>query len=159
VSFLNKQRPVYIYCLSGGRSQSAAQWMRGQGFTQVVEMAGGMRAWKAANLPTVAEAPVKEMSTESFQRAVASQAWVLVDVGAPWCPPCRKMEPDLQAFLKQHPQIERVNVDGGNDKQVMQALNSNVLPTLVLYHQGKEVWRKAGIATQQELEQVWEGKQ
>lgn len=38
---LDKSKPVFVYCLSGGRSSSAANKMRSSGFTQVYEMDGG----------------------------------------------------------------------------------------------------------------------
>src|ERR1700741_5244082 len=36
VKYLSKQAPVYVYCLSGGRSAAAAKWMRDYGFKEVV---------------------------------------------------------------------------------------------------------------------------
>lgn len=44
-------RPVYVICLSGMRSASAAQWLRGQGRTNVVNVKGGTAAWHRAGLP------------------------------------------------------------------------------------------------------------
>lgn len=43
---LNKKQPVYIFCQSGKRSAAAAQKMQEAGF-EVVELAGGYKAWKA----------------------------------------------------------------------------------------------------------------
>src|SRR5690606_1246391 len=42
---LDKSRPVYIYCQSGGRSTAAAKWMRSNGYNDVVELKGGVMAW------------------------------------------------------------------------------------------------------------------
>ena len=39
---LDKSKPVFVYCLSGGRSSSAASKMRSDGFAQVYEMDGGI---------------------------------------------------------------------------------------------------------------------
>ncbi|KMO72862.1 rhodanese-like domain-containing protein [Mycolicibacterium chlorophenolicum] len=36
-----------IYCRSGPMSATAAEALRGLGFTDVVELRGGMRAWQA----------------------------------------------------------------------------------------------------------------
>ena len=51
-SHLDKNIPVYIYCLSGGRSGAAAEALRAKGFT-VTNMEGGINAWKKNNLPLV----------------------------------------------------------------------------------------------------------
>ncbi len=45
------QPPVYIICLSGGRSHAAAAWLISQG-VNAVNVAGGTQAWTAAQLPT-----------------------------------------------------------------------------------------------------------
>ncbi|MBS0319232.1 MAG: rhodanese-like domain-containing protein [Proteobacteria bacterium] len=44
-------RPVVAYCERGQRSRSAASSLAGAGFTDVYELAGGIRAWKEAGLP------------------------------------------------------------------------------------------------------------
>lgn len=49
VSQLHKSEPVYVYCRSGVRSARAVEWLRSNGFTQVVGLSGGMKAWVAAD--------------------------------------------------------------------------------------------------------------
>ncbi len=45
---LDKSQPVYVYCLSGVRSGKAADWLASNGFTKVVNLDGGIKAWKDA---------------------------------------------------------------------------------------------------------------
>jgi rhodanese-related sulfurtransferase len=42
---LDKTKPVYVYCRSGARSQTAAQKMVVLGFSQVIDLRGGYLAW------------------------------------------------------------------------------------------------------------------
>ena len=42
-------------------------------------------------------------------------------------------------------------VDGGNDVSVMKQLGATVLPTFMVYKNGKLSWKKEGIATLEEL--------
>ncbi|NSL88443.1 redoxin family protein [Chitinophaga sp. Mgbs1] len=154
VKYLDRQRPVYIYCLSGGRSNAAAKWMRDNGFREVVELDGGINAWKNAGQPlTGGGAPRPQMMIDTYQASIA-KGWVLTDVGAAWCPPCRQQEPILEKFLAARKNITLVKVDGGNDTNVMKAISAKGLPTLILYKDGKEVWRKQGVATEAELEKA-----
>jgi rhodanese-related sulfurtransferase len=44
---LDKTKPVYVYCKSGGRSGKAAKQLEKKGFT-VYNLIGGISAWKAA---------------------------------------------------------------------------------------------------------------
>ncbi len=50
---LDKSKPVYVYCKSGGRSSRACKQLIGLGFSKVYNLDGGITAWKAANKPIV----------------------------------------------------------------------------------------------------------
>jgi rhodanese-related sulfurtransferase len=56
LSELPSDRPLIVYCAGGYRSSIAASLLQRQGFTEVSEIAGGITAWEAANLPTEADA-------------------------------------------------------------------------------------------------------
>lgn len=151
ISYLDKSKPVYVYCLSGGRSNAAAKWMQKNGYKQVVEMTGGVMAWKNAGKKlTGAVAGGPQMAVAGFQQAIKADKWVLVDVGADWCPPCRKMEPVVKQFQADK-KIKVLNVNGGRDTEVMNSIQAKTLPTFVLYKNGKEVWRKEGVTTLEEM--------
>lgn len=47
----NKQYPILVYCRSGSRSGHACQMLTKAGFEDVSNLAGGIMAWEAANLP------------------------------------------------------------------------------------------------------------
>ncbi len=48
---IDKSKPVFIYCQSGGRSASAVSKLREDGWKEVYELEGGISSWKSANLP------------------------------------------------------------------------------------------------------------
>lgn len=47
VAQLDKEKPVIVYCASGGRSPRAAAQMVKMGFKKVYDYSGGMNDWKA----------------------------------------------------------------------------------------------------------------
>ena len=47
-----KEKPVIVSCAVGNRAGSAAGLLRKQGFTNVVNLSGGIAAWRQAGLPT-----------------------------------------------------------------------------------------------------------
>ncbi len=49
-----KDKEVVVVCRSGNRSKVGRDALKAAGYTQVTSMAGGLNAWKAAGLPTVA---------------------------------------------------------------------------------------------------------
>ena len=50
-----KEKVVIVCCESGMRSGSAARVLQAQGFTKVVNLRGGLQAWRTENLPLVKE--------------------------------------------------------------------------------------------------------
>lgn len=47
---LDKTKTIYVYCRSGRRSNAAAAYLSGMGYT-VVDLDGGILAWEKAGLP------------------------------------------------------------------------------------------------------------
>ncbi|ABW68065.1 rhodanese-like domain-containing protein [Desulfosudis oleivorans] len=45
LSEIDRNKPALVYCAVGGRSRVAAQMMAGKGFFNVINMAGGFKAW------------------------------------------------------------------------------------------------------------------
>lgn len=53
MSEVPKDKPVVVVCRSGNRSAQARDLLAQSGFGSVTSMAGGMKAWSSAGLPTV----------------------------------------------------------------------------------------------------------
>ena len=49
-SEVDKDKPILVYCASGGRSAKAAKIYKDAGFVKVYNLLGGFRAWKAKKL-------------------------------------------------------------------------------------------------------------
>lgn len=152
VAFIDKQKPVYVYCLAGGRSALAAEKLRTAGYEKVFELDGGIKAWKAAGKPVEGKKNEAQMTVEAFAAAVNTPGTVLVDFGAEWCPPCRKMEPVLKSLAANNPgKFTLLKVDGGKDEAVMKTYNVTALPVFIIFKNGKQVWRKDGVAEEKEM--------
>jgi rhodanese-related sulfurtransferase len=52
--------PIIVYCGTGGRSALSAQSLQSLGYQDVKSMAGGLTAWKAANLPLTSDTHLTE---------------------------------------------------------------------------------------------------
>jgi len=53
MSKLDKDKELYIYCRSGGRSGKAAKQLEAAGFTKVYDLQGGMKNWNKNNLEVI----------------------------------------------------------------------------------------------------------
>jgi rhodanese-related sulfurtransferase len=57
-----KDKVVITCCESGMRSGAAARVLKTQGFSKVVNLRGGLQAWRAENLPLVKDGQGKQKS-------------------------------------------------------------------------------------------------
>lgn len=151
---IDKSTPLMVYCMSGGRSASAADALRKKGFKEVYELDGGIMKWHSANLPeTTSEAVVKAgMSMEQFQQLTTSDKPVLVDFYADWCAPCNKMKPFLEEIAKEMGDkvtIIRINVE--ENPEVADALKVDALPTLQVYKNKTLAWAHTGFLEKEKI--------
>jgi len=152
---LDKSKMIYIYCQSGGRSASAQAALMEAGF-KVVNLEGGMSNWRMQQMPVEGVGNAVQMRVVDFEKVLQSNAYVLVDIGAVWCPPCRKMQPVIDALKQTPPKpFYFLAVDGGQDIDVMKSVKADDLPTFILYKNGVEVWRKVGVAPKEDFEKAF----
>ena len=50
---LDKEKPVMVYCKSGGRSAKASARLKELGFKNISDLEGGITNWKSENKPVV----------------------------------------------------------------------------------------------------------
>jgi rhodanese-related sulfurtransferase len=159
IAYLDKSLPVYVYCLSGGRSGSAAQWMRENGFSAVFELKGGINAWKMASLPLEGKIEVKQLTLQDYRVQIGHSGLVLVDFGAEWCPPCKKMEPVLLQLQKEWAgKFRLLAIDAGAQIQILKELDIEKIPTFIEYRDGQEIWRRQGLIDLDSFRQGFSGK-
>ena len=138
---LDKKMSYYVYCLSGGRSSSAADFMHKQGFEKVVDLKGGILAWQKSNFPLKNIDPTKKesLTLESLQKIIDSEKLVLIDFYAPWCGPCKKMEPLLETVTNDYKgkaTVIRINID--ECKSIAQHYRIDEIPFFKVFVAGKE---------------------
>jgi thioredoxin len=154
ISKLDKTKPLYLYCLSGGRSGKAAAKCIKMGFTQVYHLDGGIMEWKYQNKNVVTPRPdqVKGMSMDQYNQLVTQDKPVLVEFFAPWCGPCKTLKPNVEAIGKEY--SDRLNVvfiDVDKNNLISDSLNIRSIPLLLYYKNGKLEGSWTGTFTKREL--------
>lgn len=100
------------------------------------------------NLPNTPDHEnIKNLTNKNFKNQVKS-GLVLVDFWAPWCGPCKMMAPILNDIAETESDkisIAKVNVD--LQQQLAQKFKIRSIPTTVIFKNGKEVKRFAGVKT------------
>ena len=148
---LDKTKPVFVYCKSGGRSASAANRLSELGFAEVYNMDGGIMKWNSGGYGK-ADKKRTGMSQAEFAKLIASEDRVLVNFSAEWCAPCKVMKPYLvkmQEELKDTVTIIRLDADA--QKSLMAEMKLDGLPMLLLYEKNKLIWKHAGYISESDL--------
>lgn len=85
----------------------------------------------------------------------AGSGLVLVDFWAPWCVPCEKLSPVVQALAAEHAGALRVvamDVDANPVASARHAVLS--LPTLILFRDGQEAARITGTTSEKKVRKM-----
>lgn len=149
IKALDKNTPVYIYCLGGGRAAAAQQYLLDNGFKEVINLKGGINAWKQADLPVEGEQKVAQISVETLLKSLPSDKIVLLDFGAEWCPPCKKMNPLLDELTQEGYPVFKI--DGAAQKDLCTAYKVSGFPTFIFLKNGIEIERLSGLQTKATL--------
>jgi thioredoxin 1 len=86
------------------------------------------------------------MNMEKFNELIQSAKPVLVDFYAEWCGPCQMMKPrllDVAERLGNEAKIVQIDID--KEKALAERFHIQSVPTLIIFKNGKQLWRQSGI--------------
>lgn len=95
-----------------------------------------------------------ELTPSTYEDFIKNE-YVLVDVWAPWCGPCRQISPIVDQisleFMEQL-QVGKLNADENRD--ILVELGVRNIPTLILFKNGEIIERSTGMTTKEKLAEL-----
>lgn len=90
--------------------------------------------------------------TTPFQTLIDSEIPVLVDFFATWCGPCKALSPILKQ-VKDHfgERLKIVKIDVDENPGIAASYQVRGVPTLMLFQNGKQLWRQSGVLSKENL--------
>ena len=89
---------------------------------------------------------------ETFGKIINDDKPVLVDFHAEWCGPCKMMAPELKKFAQNNKEVVRVlKVDIDKNQPTASHYNIQGVPTLILFKNGKVLWRQSGALSAKQI--------
>jgi thioredoxin 1 len=97
---------------------------------------------------------MKSTTQATFKKDVLeADKVVLLDVWAPWCAPCRGMNPILEKLSEeQNDKMDLVKLDASVEEGLVQELGVTGLPTFLVFKNGQIVGSAIGATSKANLE-------
>ena len=146
VAALDKTKPVFTYSIGAGRSVLLANELLKNGFKEAYSLEGGIANWIGNGKPFYSNSKSK-LTLSEYQKIIRENKNVLVDIGSVYCGACKKVKPVLETIKAQYGNnLKVVEIDLEDSPQVIADLKTvKVFPTLILYQNGKIVFKKEGL--------------
>lgn len=92
---------------------------------------------------------------DSFNNIINSETPVLVDFHADWCGPCKMLAPILKRVKDEMGNdLKIVKIDVDKNQSLASTYQVRGVPTMILFKNGKQVWRQSGVLQKNDILQV-----
>jgi thioredoxin 1 len=90
-----------------------------------------------------------------FDSLIHDDRPVIVDFHALWCSPCKMQSPILKEVANElGDRIKVIKIDVDQNSEIAGRYNIQSVPTLIIFKNGKQIWRQSGVVSKNQLYNV-----
>lgn len=90
-----------------------------------------------------------------FDSIINDSRPVIVDFHALWCSPCKMQSPILKEVAAEMGERVRViKIDVDDNSQIAGRYSVQSVPTIIIFKNGRVVWRQSGVVSKNQLKSV-----
>jgi len=90
-----------------------------------------------------------------FESLINDSRPVIIDFHAVWCSPCKMQSPILKEVASEFgDKIKVIKIDVDQNNEIAGRYNIQSVPTLIIFKNGKLVWRQSGVVSKSQLKSV-----
>lgn len=105
----------------------------------------------------IEDVKIEYVTDETFENEVLkSEKTVLVDFYADWCGPCKVLEPIIQEYANENPDVKVVKLNVDENRIITEEYGVYSIPTLVVIKNEVETNRRIGLISKEEIKKLVE---
>jgi len=158
INLVQRDKPIYLYCRSGGRSSSAAKKMLKLGFKEIYNLRDGISSWISEELIIVKSESkllnkknVTILTKLDIDNFLKNNQFSLLYIGTQWCVPCQKLKPIINGIQSDFNDINILNIDADINKNEIIDFNVTSVPVIILFKNNIEIFRNIGFISKESL--------
>ncbi len=106
------------------------------------------------NAASLAHPRQRDTDNAHFAGDIASAPLVLVKFTGAWCPPCRAMQPTIDALVRDRGDLVVLSVDVDAEQAVAQRFGVRAVPTLIAFRGGRPIGQVVGAVPRAAIEKM-----
>lgn len=98
---------------------------------------------------------IEKLEDENFNEFIGKYPICLIDFWAPWCQPCKSMNPRIRRLLKIFEgKVAFGKINTQNNKKTAEKYKVMSIPNLIIFKNGKEKANLTGLKTVGEIKKI-----
>lgn len=95
---------------------------------------------------------INTVKMSNFNSIIQSEKPVLIDFFATWCGPCKMLSPILREVKDSlGDRVSIIKIDVDKNQQIASQYQVRGVPTMILFQNGKQLWRQSGVLTKEDI--------